>query len=290
MTNKKIGLLQLASLTFFLSISSFPLFIEKIIKISKSDTIISIILGSLLTLIIFKVILSLRKKVKPKNKYLKIFISILLSIIFIYLLLETTTFIKDTYLSSGNFYSTLILLLLMCLVISLREFKELTSLSLILLFIFIPLFIINIIGSSFSIDLTYLKVPFTSSITNIINGGLLFFVYEIIPLSLLLFIPYKEIDSLKKQDKYLYLAIISGIIVIIIDYLLLYFSSSINVLTSYNYPFMLTINSLSSTFILGRLSYLISFYLLFSQLTTLSLIICVIKQLMWNNYTPKTQG
>ena len=290
MTNKKIGLLQLASLTFFLSISSFPLFIEKIIKISKSDTIISIILGSLLTLIIFKVILSLRKKVKPKNKYLKIFISILLSIIFIYLLLETTTFIKDTYLSSGNFYSTLILLLLMCLVISLREFKELTSLSLILLFIFIPLFIINIIGSSFSIDLTYLKVPFTSSITNIINGGLLFFVYEIIPLSLLLFIPYKEIDALKKQDKYLYLAIISGIIVIIIDYLLLYFSSSINVLTSYNYPFMLTINSLSSTFILGRLSYLISFYLLFSQLTTLSLIICVIKQLMWNNYTSKTQG
>ena len=290
MTNKKIGLLQLASLTFFLSISSFPLFIEKIIKISKSDTIISIILGSLLTLIIFKVILSLRKKVKPKNKYLKIFISILLSIIFIYLLLETTTFIKDTYLSSGNFYSILILLLLMCLVISLREFRELTSLSLILLFIFIPLFIINIIGSSFSIDLTYLKVPFTSSITNIINGGLLFFVYEIIPLSLLLFIPYKEIDALKKQDKYLYLAIISGMIVIIIDYLLLYFSSSINVLTSYNYPFMLTINSLSSTFILGRLSYLISFYLLFSQLTTLSLIICVIKQLMWNNYTPKTQG
>ena len=290
MTNKKIGLLQLASLTFFLSISSFPLFIEKIIKISKSDTIISIILGSLLTLIIFKVILSLRKKVKPKNKYLKIFISILLSIIFIYLLLETTNFIKDTYLSSGNFYSILILLLLMCLVISLREFRELTSLSLILLFIFIPLFIINIIGSSFSIDLTYLKVPFTSSITNIINGGLLFFVYEIIPLSLLLFIPYKEIDALKKQDKYLYLAIISGIIVIIIDYLLLYFSSSINVLTSYNYPFMLTINSLSSTFILGRLSYLISFYLLFSQLTTLSLIICVIKQLMWNNYTSKTQG
>ena len=289
MTNKKIGLLQLASLTFFLSISSFPLFIEKIIKISKSDTIISIILGSLLTLIIFKVILSLRKKVKPKNKYLKIFISILLSIIFIYLLLETTTFIKDTYLSSGNFYSTLILLLLMCLVISLREFKELTSLSLILLFIFIPLFIINIIGSSFSIDLTYLKVPFTSSITNIINGSLLFFIYEIIPLSLLLFIPYKEIDALKKQDKYLYLAIISGIIVIIIDYLLLYFSSSINVLTSYNYPFMLTINSLSSTFILGRLSYLISFYLLFSQLITLSLIICVIKQLMWNKYNLKTQ-
>ena len=289
MTNKKIGLLQLASLTFFLSISSFPLFIEKIIKISKSDTIISIILGSLLTLIIFKVILSLRKKVKPKNKYLKIFISILLSIIFIYLLLETTNFIKDTYLSSGNFYSILILLLLMCLVISLREFRELTSLSLILLFIFIPLFIINIIGSSFSIDLTYLKVPFTSSITNIINGGLLFFIYEIIPLSLLLFIPYKEIDALKKQDKYLYLAIISGIIVIIIDYLLLYFSSSINVLTSYNYPFMLIINSLSSTFILGRLSYIISFYLLFSPLITLSLIICVIKQLELNKYIPKTQ-
>ncbi len=289
MTNKKIGLLQLASLTFFLSISSFPLFIEKVIKISKSDTIISIILGSIITLIIFKGILVLRKKVKPKNKYLKIIISLILSIIFIYLLLETTNFITDTYLSSGNFYSILILLLLMCLTISLKDYKEITSLSLILIFIFIPLFAINIIGSTFSLDLTYLKVPFTNNIIDILKGSVLFFIYEIVPLLLLLFIPYNEIDNRKKQDKYLYLALIFGLIIIIIDYLLLYFSTSTNILTSYNYPFMLVINSLSSTFILGRLSYIISFYLLFSPLITLSLIICVIKQLELNKYIPKTQ-
>ena len=289
MTNKKIGLLQLASLTFFLSISSFPLFIEKVIKISKSDSFISIILGSILTLIIFKGILVLRKKVKPKNKYLKIIISLILSIIFIYLLLETTNFIKNTYLSSGNFYSILILLLLMCLTISLKDYKEITSLSLILLFIFIPLFAINIIGSTFSLDLTYLKVPFTNNIINILKGSFLFFIYEIVPLLLLLFIPYNEIDNRKKQDKYLYLALIFGLLIIIIDYLLLYFSTSTNILTSYNYPFMLVINSLSSTFILGRLSYIISFYLLFSPLITLSLIICVIKQLELNKYIPKTQ-
>ena len=289
MTNKKIGLLQLASLTFFLSISSFPLFIEKVIKISKSDSFISIILGSLLTLIIFKGILVLRKKVKPKNKYLKIIISLILSIIFIYLLLETTNFIKNTYLSSGNFYSILILLLLMCLTISLKDYKEITSLSLILLFIFIPLFAINIIGSTFSLDLTYLKVPFTNNIINILKGSFLFFIYEIVPLLLLLFIPYNEIDNRKKQDKYLYLALVFGLLIIIIDYLLLYLSTSTNILTSYNYPFMLVINSLSSTFILGRLSYIISFYLLFSPLITLSLIICVIKQLELNKYIPKTQ-
>ncbi len=289
MTNKKIGLLQLASLTFFLSISSFPLFIEKVIKISKSDSFISIILGSILTLIIFKGILLLRKKVKPRNKYLKIIISLILSIIFIYLLLETTNFIKDTYLSSGNFYSILILLLLMCLTISLKDYKEITSLSLILLFIFIPLFAINIIGSTFSLDLTYLKVPFTNNIIDILWGSFLFFIYEIVPLLLLLFIPYNEIDNRKKQDKYLYLALVFGLLIIIIDYLLLYLSTSTNILTSYNYPFMLVINSLSSTFILGRLSYIISFYLLLSPLITLSLIICVIKQLMLNKYIPKTQ-
>ena len=289
MTNKKIGLLQLASLTFFLSISSFPLFIEKVIKISKSDSFISIIIGSILTLIIFKGILVLRKKVKPKNKYLKIIISLILSIIFIYLLLETTKFIKDTYLSSGNFYSILILLLLMCLTISLKDYKEITSLSLILLFIFIPLFVINIIGSTFSLDLTYLKVPFTNNVIDILKGGILFSIYETVPLLLLLFIPYNEIDNRKKQDKYLYLALIFGLLIIIIDYLLLYFSTSTIILTSYNYPFMLVINSLSSTFILGRLSYIISFYLLFSPLITLSLIICVIKQLGLNKYIPKTQ-
>lgn len=284
MTNKKIGLLQLVSLTFFLSVSSFPLFIGKVIKLSESDTIISIIIGSILTLIIFKGILILRKKIKPKNKYLKIIISLLLSIIFIYLLLETTNFIKDTYLSSGNFFSILILLLLMCLTISLKSYKEISSLSLILLFIFIPLFSINIIGGTLSLDLTYLKVPLTNNTIDIVKGSIVFLLYEIIPLLLLLFIPYKEIDNRKKQDKYLYLALMFGFFVIIIDYLLLSFSTSINVLTNYNYPFMLVINSLSSTFILGRLNYLISFYLLFSTLLTLSLIICVIKQLMLNKY------
>ena len=279
MTNKKIGLLQLVSLTFFLSVSSFPLFIGKVIKLSESDTIISIIIGSILTLIIFKGILILRKKIKPKNKYLKIIISLLLSIIFIYLLLETTNFIKDTYLSSGNFFSILILLLLMCLTISLKSYKEISSLSLILLFIFIPLFSINIIGGTLSLDLTYLKVPLTNNTIDIVKGSIVFLLYEIIPLLLLLFIPYKEIDNRKKLDKYLYLALMFGFFVIIIDYLLLSFSTSINVLTNYNYPFMLVINSLSSTFILGRLNYLISFFLLFSPLLTLSIIICVIKLL-----------
>ena len=87
MTNKKIGLLQLASLTFFLSISSFPLFIEKIIKISKSDTIISIILGSLLTLIIFKVILSLRKKSKTQKQVFKnLYIYIIIYYLYIFII------------------------------------------------------------------------------------------------------------------------------------------------------------------------------------------------------------
>ncbi len=289
MVNKKIGLLQLASLTFFLTTSSFPLFIEKIINISKGDTIISIILGSIFVLLLFKVILKLRKSFKLEKRSLKIIISLVYLSFFIYLIIESTNFIKDSFLSSGNFYSILILLLLMCLVASNQSYKELTSLSLILSFIFIPLFVINIIGSSFSLDLTYLRIPFGSSLLNIFKGSLLFFIYEIIPLSLLLFIPYKEIDGRKKQDKYLYLALIIGILVIVIQYLLLYFSCSFNVLTEYNYPFMLIINSLSSTFILGRLSYIISFYLLFSLLITLSLIICVIKQLGLNKYNLKLQ-
>lgn len=289
MVNKKIGLLQLASLTFFLTTSSFPLFIEKIINISKEDTIISIILGSVLVILLFKVILKIRKSLKVEKKSLKIIISLVYLSFFIYLIIESTNFIKSSFLTSGNFYSIFILFLLMCLVASNKSFKELTSLSLILSFIFIPLFIINIIGSSFSLDLTYLRVPFSNSILSIVKGSILFFIYEIIPLTLLLFIPYKEIDGKKKQDKYLYLALIIGILVILIQYLLLYFSSSINLLTNYNYPFMLVINSLSSTFLLGRLSYIISFYLLFSLLITLSLIICIIKQLIWNKYTLKTQ-
>ena len=190
MVNKKIGLLQLASLTFFLTTSSFPLFIEKIINISREDTIISIILGSVLIILLFKVILKIRKNFKIEKNFLKLIALLIYLSFFIYLIIESTNFIKSSFLSSGNFYSILILLLLMCLVASNKSFKELTSLSLILSFIFIPLFIINIIGSSFSLDLTYLRVPFSNSILSIVKGSILFFIYEIIPLTLLLFIPF----------------------------------------------------------------------------------------------------
>ena len=280
MINKKIGLLQIFSLTFFLTISNFILFFNNIIKISNSDTIISIIIGTILDLLIFKLVLNIRKNFQVKKKFGKLFFSFILIIYFLYLLINTTNFVKNTFLASGNFYSILVLIMLMSLIVSNKSYKEVSSLSLILLFIFIPLFIFNIIGSSFSLDLTYLRPPFINSGFSILKGSILFIFYTLAPLLLILFIPYKDIDQQKKQDKYLYLALISGILVIIISYLILYFSSSINIIKSYTYPFMLVINALSSFLSFGRLSYLISFYLLFDLIITLALIVSVIKRLI----------
>ena len=284
MTNKKIGLLQISALTFFLTITSFILFLSNIIKISKSDTIISIIIGSILSLIIFKLILLIRKKIKYKNKISKLFIITILIIIYIYLLISITDFIKTSFLSNGNFYSIIILIFITSLVISNQGYKEVASLSLILIFIFIPLFIINIYATTKSLDLTYLTPPITNSIIDIIKSSLIFTFYIITPSSLLLFIPYNEIDNKRKQDNYLYLAFSLGIITIIIKYLLLYFSCNIEIITSYKYPFMLVINSLSSFLIFDRLSYIISFYLLFSPFITLALILTIIRQLGLNKY------
>lgn len=289
MTNNKIGLLQLSSLTFFLTISSFILYNGNIINISKSDTFLSLIIGSIITIIIFKFILKLRKNFKISNKISKIIISIILSLSFIYFLIKITDFIKVSFLSNGNFYSIIILLFITCLIISNQSYKEVTSLSLILIFIFIPLFIINIYGSTKSLDLSYLTPPFTNNLINILTSALLFSLYTSLPNILLLFIPYKDIDNRKKQDKYLYLALFLGLLFIIILYGLLYFSCDINIIASYKYPYMLVINSLSSFLILGRFSYLISFYLLFSLIITLSLILTIIRQLMLNKYIQKIQ-
>ncbi len=289
MINKKIGLLQLTTLVFFLTISSFILFFDNIIKVSKSDTIISIIIGIFIDLLLFKLILNFRKTFKLKNKIIKVIILLLLSSVFIYLLINATDFVKSTFLTNGNFYSIIILLFLTCFIASNKSYKEVASLSLILFFIFIPLFIINILGSISNLDITYLTPPLINSNLDILKGALLFTFYTIIPLLLLLFIPYKEVDIRKKQDKYLYLALLIGILVIIISYLLLYFSCSINVITTYKYPYMLVLNSLSSSIILGRLSYLISFYLLFSLIITLSLILTIIKQLMFDTHILKLQ-
>ena len=284
MTNKKIGLLQLTSLTFFLTITSFPLFFNKIIFYSQTDTIISIILGSIITLFSFKIILKLRKKTNFNNKYLKILIVILLSSFYIYLLITSTNFVKTTFLSNGNFYSIIILIILMSFVISLRNHKEIASLSLILLFLFIPLFITTFLSSTKSLNFSYLKPPLITPFSNIFISSFIFFIYLIIPLLLLLFIPYKDIDQQKKQDKYLYLAVIFGLIKILIEYIIMYFTITPNIQLFYDYPFMLVINTLSSSFVLNRLAYLISFYLVIPLIITLSLLISIIKQLILNTY------
>lgn len=287
MTNQKIDLFQLFTLTFFLTITSFSITIQNIIKQSGSDTIISIAIGTIISLGIFYLILLLRQKQALKKLKSSLLTIIILSISYLYLLLKTTTFIKENFLINGNFYSIIILLFITNLITSKKSYKEISSLSLLLFFIYIPLFIINIIGSIKTLDINYLTPPFINNLTNILIGSLLFSIDITLPLLLLLFIPYQEINHKKRQNHYLTTAFLLGILSIIISYLILYFSSSITIIKSYNYPFMLVINSLKDTLTIGRFTYIISYYLLFSLLITLSLILTTIKHLIQNKYIPK---
>ena len=238
MTNQKIDLFQLFTLTFFLTITTFSITIQNIIKQSGSDTIISITIGTIISLGIFYLILLLRKNLSLKKLKNSLFTIIILSISYLYLLLKTTTFIKENFLINGNIYSIIILLIITNLITSKKSLH-------------------------FSIDIT-------------------------LPLLLLLFIPYQEINHKKRQNHYLMTAFLLGILSIIISYLILYFSSSITIIKSYNYPFMLVINSLKDTLTIGRFTYIISYYLLFSLLITLSLILTTIKHLIQNKYIPKS--
>lgn len=288
MTNQKIDLFQLFTLTFFLTITTFSITIQNIIKQSGSDTIISITIGTIISLGIFYLILLLRKNLSLKKLKNSLFTIIILSISYLYLLLKTTTFIKENFLINGNFYSIIILLFITNLITSKKSYKEISSLSLLLFFIYIPLFIINIIGSIKTLDINYLTPPFINNLTNILIGSLLFSIDITLPLLLLLFIPYQEINHKKRQNHYLMTAFLLGILSIIISYLILYFSSSITIIKSYNYPFMLVINSLKDTLTIGRFTYIISYYLLFPLLITLSLILTTIKHLIQNKYIPKS--
>ena len=109
MTNQKIDLFQLFTLTFFLTITTFSITIQNIIKQSGSDTIISITIGTIISLGIFYLILLLRKKLSLKKLKNSLFTIIILSISYLYLLLKTATFIKENFLINGNFYSIIIL-------------------------------------------------------------------------------------------------------------------------------------------------------------------------------------
>ena len=282
MEHQKISTLQLFSLVFFLSHAFFLFWGNTIIKASGNDTLLACLLGTILNIFLIKILLWLRKKNinSPKiGNYILLPLFLLLTFV---LLQQMSHFIQSNFLEQGNLLQIGILLILIAIIISKRNIPQVASLAFLCLIIFCIGFVSNIIGMVPLINSDHLKPLLTNGIMPILRGALLFSFYTILPLLLLLSVPYHNVTPKEKQNKYIYFALIISNLITIIQYTMISFGPSILAASTYTYPYMLIIHKISSFVNLDRIGYFISLYVLLDSTILLGFMFTLIKMLWFD--------
>ncbi len=278
---RKIGLFPLLCYTFFLSHFFFLFYGRNIILISQNDTILSCLVGMIFNLLLFSLLLKIRKKEitipSKMKKGIALFLSILLLFLLIIILKDAVYFVKMHYLPEGHFFSLFLLFLILTLIISNRNISSVTSLAFLLFFLFVPLFLSSFIGSFPLFNLSYLKPLITTNFKTILEGALLFSFYTMTPLLLLLFVPYHTIVQKEKQNKYLYFALILSNLCTLLGYFMILFGTSFTYGATYEFPFMILVRKVSGFLNFNRFYYLFSPYLLFDCIIFLGGIVTTLK-------------
>ena len=268
MIKNKNNQLYIFSLAFFFTHFFFLLYGNNIIKISGNDTLLACLAGIILDIILF--LLSKKfiyKKIKPS--YLLIPILIFFTII---LLKDTALFIKSNFLREGNLFYLILLLILTSLLISKRELDQIAHLAFISLLIFFILFLIQVTGTTHSLDVSYLSSNFNSS--NIMKGAILFSCYTYLPF--LLFSIFAT-DKTQKMRKAYLLGFLFSLLVIIIKYLMIGLGPSFLLSKYYDYPYMLVMNKISSFLIFNRFYAIFNIFLILDSTIVLACLFSFLK-------------
>lgn len=268
MIKNKNNQLYIFSLAFFFTHFFFLLYGNNIIKISGNDTLLACLAGIILDIILF--LLSKKfiyKKIKPS--YLLIPILIIFTII---LLKDTALFIKSNFLREGNLFYLILLLILTSLLISKRELDQIAHLAFISLLIFFILFLIQVTGTTHSLDVSYLSSNFNSS--NIMKGAILFSCYTYLPF--LLFSIFAT-DKTQKMRKAYLLGFLFSLLVVIIKYLMIGLVPSFLLSKYYDYPYMLVMNKISSFLIFNRFYAIFNIFLILDSTIVLACLFSFLK-------------
>ena len=271
MIKNKNNQLYIFSLAFFFTHFFFLLYGNNIIKISGNDTLLACLVGIILDIILF--LLSKKfiyEKIKPS--YLLIPILIIFTII---LLKDTALFIKSNFLREGNLFYLILLLILTSLLISKRELNQIAHLAFISLLIFFILFLIQVTGTTHSLDISYLSSSFNSS--NIMKGALLFSCYTYLPF--LLFSIFAT-DKTQKMRKAYLLGFLFSLLVVIIKYLMIGLVPSFLLSKYYDYPYMLVMNKISSFLIFNRFYAIFNIFLILDSTIVLACLFSFLKGYM----------
>jgi len=291
--DSKISGLSICFLSSFLYRSFYIIgFFNLIISISKSDSIFSIIFGSVLGIILLYIYFYLNNRHTSENifekvnstlpKIISIFINTLLIVLFTFIasfiLYNLSLFINYNLLNDIDIIPISTLLILTSIYLVSKGINTLTRVSGILIFIFILLAIISFIALTNYSSPSNLYPLLTNSFTTITKGGVCTTIISITPIFLLLIIPKDKIESNKKYKRYMLTTYIVNAFYLLISFILILSILGIELTSILKYSDIVALQKVSLLNFIQRIEDLLSFKVMFDSFISLSLILFYVKE------------
>ena len=214
--NTKISKLGFSSICYFLTQVMFlKVGTTMILNSSLHGCVLSIVLGSIFSLIIlfflFKIFnyekdLSIFKKIeklygKPIGTIINLFLVIIFTLFFIYLLYSVNSYVQNKYLDKTPNYIILILFLIPTIWCVICNMKVISKVALSLFFISIFMVLFGVFNLFIKIDIDNFKPFFNTPFLCVIKNALVFTSYFTTPTFLLLTTPKNMIYDSKNINK-----------------------------------------------------------------------------------------
>ena len=291
--DSKISSLSICFLSSFLYRSFYIIgFFNLIISISKSDSIFSIIFGSILGIILLGIYFYLNNRRTNENifekisssfpKIISIFINTLLIVLFTFIasfiLYNISLFINYNILNDIDIIPISTLLILTTIYLVSKGINTITRVSGILIFTFITLAIMSFVSLINYSSPSNLYPLLTNSFINITKGGIYATIISVTPLFLLLIIPKDKIESNKKYKRYMLITYIVNAVYLLISFILIISILGIELTSILKYPDIVALQKVSLLNFIQRIEDLLSFKVMFDSFISLSLILFYIKE------------
>jgi len=304
MKKQKIGLFQSGILTFFIT-RSFLItgLIPLILSISKENSLISILLGSIIGLIPLILFSILRKRQREHHifefidfRFSPVFafllkIIILISSIFMgsFLLSSFARYISMNYLKDTSYFIILVSLLITLYSVCKNGIQTVARCAEILIFVWLFLFFFSLIGLSPTFDTNLLKPFFHHALPATFESAFLYSLSSSIPLFLLTLIPNESVRSHKRLTKTTILGYLLACFSILLSFLVIIGTLGIDLATYFPYPETTVLKKISYFQFIERVEGILSIQWFLDITVTLSLLFTFLKTGIDSFSFPKPQ-
>ena len=285
MNKNKITPFELTTLSFFLFNSFlFTTGIQKLAKLSNTDSILSILIGFILLSILFHLLKGITQfhqkqdilgKIEilfPKTKIL--IFSLLIIILFtflIYSIHQISTYINYYILKDTKLIVITVPLLFTIFYICKKGIISIAKLSEICFYIYLFLLIITFLGTLKYLNLENLKPLLTSSLQDNTKSSLLYFFNLIIPYFLITMIPKEKLISKKKYEQMISKGLRYSSLICFLELFITLSILGIELTKIYIYPEMIVYKKISFFNILEHLETTLAFSQILNSLFIITL-------------------